>query len=274
MRLKISESTISFLAKTITGDNKLSFYRSGPELVHFFNEVGFNDVYGRSFPSRWVYAEDKIRELNDSKELYKVFELLLDPRKYIEHPGMLENIVTSLNECLKYDGYEIVKKGILYKVRDLKSGIVETSSKLEKLSHEFIDEQIEKCEEKLVNGDYDGAITNSRSLVEAVLIEIEKKLNNNPQKYDGDLPKLYGRVKKQLNLEPERKDIDECLKQILGGLNSIVVGLAGLRNKMSDSHVRTYKPYKHHALLAINSAKTFVNFVLGTYEYQKDKSLL
>lgn len=272
--MKISERTISFLAKIITGDNEISFYRSGPQLVDFFNELGFNDVYGQGFPSRWFYTEENIRELNGTKDLYELFELLLDPRNYIEDQDMLEDVVSNMNKYLKYDGYEIIQVGDFYKVKNLTSGTIETSSKIERLSHEFINEQVKKCDNKLLAGDYDGAITNSRSLVEAVFVEIEKKLESSPPEYDGDLNKLYRRIKKLLNLEPNRKDIDDSLKQVLGGLNSIIVGLGGIRNKMSDSHVRTYKPYRHHSLLVVNSAKTIVNFILDTYEYQKDKGIL
>jgi len=64
------------------------------------------------------------------------------------------------------------------------------------------------------------------------------------------------------------------LKQILTGLTSIISGLAGLRNKMSDAHVASYKPSKHHAKLAVNAAKTIVEFLLESKQYQhltKDK---
>ena len=71
-----------------------------------------------------------------------------------------------------------------------------------------------------------------------------------------------------LNLGPKRKDISDTLKQILSGLNSIVTGLAGLRNKMSDAHVASYKPSKHHAKLAFNSAKTLADFLFDTVEHQ------
>lgn len=37
--------------------NEETEYRSGPALVRFFNELGFSDVYGKGFPSRWVYTE-------------------------------------------------------------------------------------------------------------------------------------------------------------------------------------------------------------------------
>jgi Abortive infection C-terminus len=132
----------------------------------------------------------------------------------------------------------------------------------------FIDQQIKKCDRKLAENDFDGAITNARSLLEAVLSEVEQELSpQSPEPYDGDLVKLYKRVQKLLNLEPSRTDIAEPLKQVLGGLASIVSGLAALRNKMGDAHVRSYQPAKRHAVLVVNAAKTLAAFVVETKEH-------
>src|SRR5581483_2338381 len=62
INMKISERTIKRLGEIITGDKKLSPYRSGPELCKFFNELGTNHVYAPGFPSRWSFAEQCIRE--------------------------------------------------------------------------------------------------------------------------------------------------------------------------------------------------------------------
>ncbi|UFJ41242.1 abortive infection family protein [Brevibacillus humidisoli] len=275
--MKVSERTIQAIGQIVTGDNGISFYRSGPELVRFFNELGFDDTYGKGFPSRWYYAEQNIRSINGTVSLVQLLELQLDPRQYIGREDMLEAIVTHLNNYLKFDGYELVKVIDFYKVKEIKGSIVELevrSQELVEINQLFIVEQIQKCDHKILTGDYDGAITNARSLVEAVLIEIEKKRDSKAPEYDGDLIKLYKRVQKLLNLEPSRKDISEPLKQVLSGLNSIVTGLSGIRNKMSDSHVITYKPSKHHAKLAVNSAKTFADFIFETFEFQREKGLI
>ena len=133
-------------------------------------------------------------------------------------------------------------------------------------------EQIEKCRTKISIADYDGAITNARSLVEAVLTAIEKKCVPDTPDYDGDLPKLYKRVRGHLNLSPDNPKISESLKQTLTGFISIIQGLAGLSNKMGDRHVREYKPAQHHAVLVVNAAMTFSNFIFDTYAYQTDRN--
>lgn len=94
------------------------------------------------------------------------------------------------------------------------------------LSHAFIVEQIDKCRMKISQGDYDGAITNARSLVEAVLTAIEKEIDASASEYDGSLPKLYKRVQAHLNLSPDNSKVTESLKQTLTGFTSIIQGLS------------------------------------------------
>jgi hypothetical protein len=280
--MKISERTIKRLAEIITGDKPVSPYRSGPQLVSFFNEFGTNHTYGQGFPSRWMFAEECIRQFNNTPTLKKIILSTLDPRDFMgvtvfnlktqeRKPANLQEALTYLNEFLAFDGYEIVPHGKGYDVVDKTRGEIVVDVKLEPshLSHAFIMEQIEKCRTKMNQADYDGAITNARSLVEAVLAAIEKELDPAAPDYDGDLPKLYKRVQKHLNLSPENPKISNSLKQTLTGFISIIGGLSGLSNKMGDRHVREYKPAAHHAALIVNAAMTFSNFIFDTYAYQR-----
>jgi Abortive infection C-terminus len=283
--MKISERTIKRLGEIITGDKGLSPYRSGPRLVTFFNELGMNHTYGQGFPSRWSFAEDCIRQFNDTRDMVNVIRSAVDPRDYMEatvrdketqqnRPANVQEALSYLNEFLAFDGYEIVPHGKAYDVVDKARGEIAVDVKLEPshLSHAFIMEQIEKCRTKMGQGDYDGAITNARSLVEAVLAAIEKECDPSPPEYDGDLPKLYKRVQKHLNLSPDNPKISNSLKQTLTGFISIIAGLSGLSNRMGDRHVREYKPAAHHAALIVNAAMTFSNFIFETYAYQRERS--
>lgn len=283
--MKLSEITVKRLGEIITGDKSLSPYRSGPKLVGFFNEFGTNHTYGQGFPSRWSFAEDCIRQFNDTPMLKRIILAALDPRDFMgrtvydkqtqqNKPANAQDALTYLNEFLAYDGYEIVPHGKSYNVIDKTRGEIIVDVRLEPshLSHDFIMEQIDKCKMKMGQGDYDGAITNARSLVEAVLAAIEQQCDSNAPDYDGDLPKLYKRVQKHLNLSPENPKISNSLKQTLTGFISIIGGLSGLSNKMGDRHVREYKPAAHHATLIVNAAMTFSNFIFDTYAYQKGEN--
>lgn len=267
--------SLESLSNIITGDNKLSPYRSGPQLVRLFNEYGANDIYGQGFPSRWQFAQEKLIALNDSPALGTLIREILDPREFMDTDFDINTAIEFLNKRFSYDEYEVVKEKGFAKIRDLGGVSVECRHPFEGSEddgHLFIDEQILKSEKKIQDGDYDGAITNARSLIEAVLTEIEKHIDVNAQPYDGDLTKLYKRVGKNLNLSPGNPDIDGPLKQVLTGLSSIINGLAGMSNKMGDRHVRTYKPSKHHAVLVVNAAKTMGNFFFETWQYQLRKS--
>lgn len=274
--MKLSEYSIEFLGTVITGDIQGLPYRSGPQLVKFFNQFGAGDVYptGGGFPTRRIYAQDKVRELNGSAVLKEVIAKVVDPREFSRAEKSVEDAVALLNDNLKYGGYEVVRDGLVFKVRELTAGRVKLDASArvpDELTQLTIDENIRKCETKLSEGDFSGAITNARSLIEAVLIGIEKDLDPGAPAYDGDLVKLYKRVQKLLNLEPDRKDIADSLRQILRGLTSIVNGVAAMRNKMSDAHAASYRPSRHHAKLAVYAATTLADFLFETKSYQHER---
>lgn len=268
----LSQRSIKALGKIVTGDESLSPYRSGPKLVDLFNEYGSNDTYGKGFPSRWMYAEESLRAFNGSDALPAIICHVFDPREFMDTEHEPDAALEFVNKRFEYDGYRVVIDRGKARVRDVDGASVQFASPYgdgTSDAHAFIDEQIEKSEQKIMDGDYDGAITNARSLLEGIMRDIEIALDANaPQKYDGDMVKLYKRIQKLLKLEPSRPDIDGPLKQVLSGLTGVICGLAAIRNRMGDAHARSYKPSKHHAVLTVNSAKTLANFLYDTKEYQ------
>lgn len=281
MKPKLSRRTISAVQRIVTGNAAeggaaLSPYRSGSDLVAFFNEFGFDNSYSRGggFPSRWAFAEERLDQLNETERIVAAIESAVDPAEYLGTDFPVEKAVAFLNKYLEFDGLCLVLAAKRYRLRLAGEPTIAIETPLapqDHASHEFIAEQIEKCDRKLTDADYDGAITNARSVVEAVLCDIESRLDDQAPPYDGNLPRLYKRVQELLKLDPERQDVSESLRQLLRGLVSVIAGLAPLRNKMGDAHVRTYKPARHHAKLAVNSAKTLLDFIYDTFEYQKAK---
>lgn len=277
--MKLSEYAIKFLGDFVAGDLPGLPYRSGPQLVKFFNQFGSRDVYPTNggFPTRRIYAQDKIRELNGAAVLRTLVAKAVDPREFKNSEKSVDEAVVLINDNLKYEGYEVIRDGHFFVVRDLGVPLVKLDALArvpDELTQLTIDENIRKCEAKLSDGDFSGAITNARSLIEAVLIGIEKDLDSSAPVYDGDLVKLFKRVQRLLNLEPERKDIAEPLRQILSGLTSVVNGLAAMRNKMSDAHAASYRPSRHHAKLAVYAATTLADFLFETKNYQHQRGAL
>lgn len=153
------------------------------------------------------------------------------------------------------------------------------------LTHSYILAEIKKGEKRIEQGDFSGAITSSKTLVESVIKELLIVFEpNNEFKIDGyDLPKLFKCLKKHLNMNnvETKNDITsqkesfktkyaDSLNNIIRGLTSITQGLAELRNLSGDSHLPTVKASSHHAVLAVNSSITICNFLFHTYKYQQD----
>ena len=265
--MKISEKTLRFLAKAISGNNKLTPYKTGPQLIEFFINYGANDQYGPDFPSRETYTLEKLREYNDSKTLKSIIEDSVDPRDFIDSNIDLKDSINTLNTALKFDNFELKEYNGRYKIADSKGILVEPET-VNKINHDFIKEQLTKCNTKIDQEDYNGAITNARSLAEAVMIEIIEEYEGIEIKNDGKLDNLYKQVKKILKLTIDPKSMPGTIIQILSGLDSIVSGMAGLSNNSGDRHANKFKTSKHHARLAVNSTMTLVDFLLESKEFQ------
>jgi hypothetical protein len=82
------------------------------------------------------------------------------------------------------------------------------------------------------NIDPEGAITVARTLLETVCKRILDDLNESYSEKD-DLPKLYAKTAKRLNLAPDQHT-EEPIKAILGGAMNLVNGIGTLRNRLGD----------------------------------------
>lgn len=116
------------------------------------------------------------------------------------------------------------------------------------------------------SNDPEGAITAARSLLETVCKHILDDAGIEYER-DCDLPKLYRLTAKQLKLAPSQHT-EAIFRQILGGCQSVVEGLASARNRLSDSHgqgKRPVRPAPRHAELAVNLAGSMAVFLIATW---------
>lgn len=104
----ISQKTIEKLRSLI---NEETEYRSGPKLVAFFNKYGFADLYEPGFPSRWIYTESKLKELNGKPELDKCIKDLFAPINFISRFSELDKLIGDFNQYLSFDGWQVVRQG-------------------------------------------------------------------------------------------------------------------------------------------------------------------
>lgn len=115
--------------------------------------------------------------------------------------------------------------------------------------------------------DPEGAITISKSLLESVLKHILDDLDIRYTTKE-DLPQLYKKVSKQLNLYPEQHE-EESFKKILGSCANIINELSNIRNGVGDAHGKgrkVYRPSERHAELVVNLSGTMALFLIQTFE--------
>ncbi len=245
---------------------------------------------------------EKLRKMLVSKGRTDIADLLMNSRSILNKSSTYGHILNSVLST--FDIYSPISKNIkLLALHDEDKGIISESvwliyprkdnmpevygvefypdfdledvdliksNSLESISFDYIKEQISKCDNKIQEKDFEGAITNARTLVESICLFIIESTSDKECSNDGNLIKLYKKVSNILNLNPSNQT-DENLKQILSGLISLINGISGLRNNHSDAHggspsQKKYKIDQRHAVLAVNSAKTISEYLYKTYE--------
>ncbi len=144
--------------------------------------------------------------------------------------------------------------------------VVEIENK-DKISHAYVQEQLTKCETRIDREDYDGAVTNARSLIEGVFEDVYQRILGEKMPKFGKLLDGYKEIRKLLNFTDD-KSSNDAVKAIVRSLVGVVDGIDELANMMGDRHRRPVKPSKHHARLVVNSAKTVIDFLYSSMEYQ------
>ncbi len=121
------------------------------------------------------------------------------------------------------------------------------------------------------NSDPEGAITMARTLLESVCKHVIEESEGAEYGKADDLPALYRKASRALNLAPDQH-VEEVFRKILGGCTSVVLGLGELRNRVGDAHgqgPRPIKPLPRHAELAVNLSGTMSAFLIATLEARK-----
>lgn len=90
--------------------NEETEYRSGPKLIQFFSQLGFNDTYGQGFPSRWVYTDNKLEKINGTPEIDKYIKNLFAPVNFIGRVDELDGFINAFNQYLAFDKWQISRQ--------------------------------------------------------------------------------------------------------------------------------------------------------------------
>lgn len=134
----LAKKTLEKLRQLI---NEETEYRSGPRLVDFFNELGFNDSYGQGFPSRWMYTDEKLNQINGTPELDKCIKNVLAPANFIGRFQELDTRIKAFNQYLTFDKWQVVRNQADITFQRLEKVEIDDSIQGKEAENEFLNRE-------------------------------------------------------------------------------------------------------------------------------------
>lgn len=104
----LQQRTLEKLRDLITHETE---NRSGPKLVALFNSLGGSDAYGQGFPSRHVYVDGKLAQINGTPQLDQCIKLALGAVNFIGRFNDLDLLIKDFNQYLLFDGWKLIREG-------------------------------------------------------------------------------------------------------------------------------------------------------------------
>ena len=254
-------------------------YLSGPTLCSISNKFGLPVSYGwnGSAQSRWEYLDDLLVHCIQSKRESDLLSFLFSKGQFVDklrgqtsetieyaYAQIVNTVIGQINGALYFGGHELVQVGKVFVVRKLGLTVGVATPSVKTIDRNYIVDLSNRAMKDVIDGNYDSAITKSRTLLEEVFCYVIEKKGEDPSE-SGVIGKLYNQVKQLYNMH-QSKDMDKRINGLLSGLEKILSSIAEMRNKGSDSHgvgAKRINIADHHARLFVNSAMTMADFVLA-----------
>lgn len=284
--LAILDGDTDFGLLEINGENsniKVSMpYLSGPMLCDMSNKFGLPVTYAWNggAQSRWAYMDDLLAHCIQNGHESDLLSFLFSKGQFTEklrgqtpetidyaYSHIVKAIINQINGILYFGGNELVQTGSVFVIQKIGTTISVAAPSVTALDRRYITDISERAMKDVSDGNYDSAITKSRTLVEEVFCYVIEKKGVEPSE-SGDMGKLYNQVKQIYNMHQD-KDVDKRINGLLSGLEKILSAIAEMRNKASDSHgvgAKRINISDYHARLFVNSAMTMADFVLAVSE--------
>lgn len=262
-------------------------YLSGNRLCEISTEFGLAVSYSWSggSKSRWAYMDDLLSHLILLDRADDLLAYLFGRENFDElhslntpeeiggaYKDVIRGVIGKINTILFLGGNELqVMQNRFYIIKKGSKVIVE-APKVNLIDMPYIQGLRERSKEDLIAGNYDSVITKSRTLIEEVLIYI-LEVNTIEIQSKGDLNKLYNQVKTLFNMRQD-KGYDGRINSLLSGLEKVVMSIAEMRNVNSDAHgvgSKRIEVREHEALLVVNSAITFAEYILSIHNNKVKK---
>lgn len=284
--LLINRSIIDVLIgdKQVFGNYSLP-YLSGPSLCQLSTMYGLPRTYtwGRGIVnrSRWEYMQDLLKFLNPQGRIPELLSYLIQQERFNSligigdihkvdetYKNILKGAIDAINAQLVISRMELRIINKQFVLIEIGKEVTFETPIVKVISSQYIRELPERIKDDIDNKDYDSVLTKSRTLLEEVLIYIIEKLTFERYKSSGDLVKIYQDATSLLNMR-QKREWDQRVNELLGGLHKIVSAVSSMRNMNSDAHGAgsnriTIK--KREALLVANSSMMLAEYWLSIFE--------
>lgn len=261
-------------------------YISGPNLCDISTSFGLPRTYawgniGVANKSRWEYMQDLLEFLNLQGRVQELLSYLFQQGRFKKligignvqkvdetYKGIINGALDAINAQLVIARVELRLVNKSFVLAPIGQEVVVETPNVKIITSQYIKELPERIKVDLENEDFDSAITKSRTLLEEVLIFIIEKKTFERYKSKGDLVKIYQDATELLNMR-QKKEWDQRINELLGGLHKLVSAISSLRNMSSDAHGAgsgriTIK--KREALLVAQSSMMLAEYWLSVYE--------
>lgn len=168
--MKLESKTLEKLRNLI---NEETEYKTGQKLVSFFNSLGGNDQYAQGFPSRWMYTDEKLANINGTATLDQCIKKIFSPVNFIGNLDKLDNHLIDFNKYLMFDGWKLVRKEKDIMFEKANEGEFETVASKVPTIDEFLNKEFSEIPIDRLG--LDGPITN---IIQIRLDEIKKCLES------------------------------------------------------------------------------------------------
>ncbi|MEI3015577.1 MAG: abortive infection family protein [Oscillospiraceae bacterium] len=257
-------------------------YLSGPSLCQISQKFGLGISYSweGGSKSRWQYMQDLIGHCINNNNISNLLFFVFSKGQFSEKlSGLTEievektyKIITSsilehINGELSFGGNELVCVQGKYLINKKGDSIIVNTPAIKVIDRHYIIDLSERAMNDITEGNFDSAITKSRTLLEEVFCFVIEKKGEKPSD-SGDINKLYKQVKDLYNMHP-KDDMDIRFKMLLSGLEKILTAIKEMRNKDSDAHgvgAKRIQIADYHARLFVNSSMTMSDFILSVSE--------
>lgn len=261
----------------------IGIYRSGSKIEQFFLDCGIDMQIGVTsrVPATTEALRNVLQRYDADEAMKRIILKVCDPREYLSDPDRAAAVRDHINAALQPDGLLVTVaagRAVLTGAPGAAVIIEPFLAKVQKIDFDTVQVEIARALPS-VREDPEDAVTAACSLIEAVCRSILIELGL-PLPSKKDIEGLLKAVQEPLGLSPGRTDlpaeIEQDIRQILGGLTSVAKGVGALRTHAGDAHGRERgfrRIDSRIAMLALSAASTIALFLIETWEEKERRAL-